>query len=352
MKHDKFKEWIQLAILDEIEADQRRLLDQHLEECAECRTEFEELRHVMTVVGESRAAEPTEQMLREARRRLRETIAQEAVPVDERLAKEPVASLWRRLTQGMARSGIRHTASPTFSTIGRVGWLRGYRVALAGVTAVAVGFLAGYLAFGRMAPQPEGVASQGIATESVAETGQELGPTSYANVRFVDVDPRSGQVKLEYDIVRPVRLRADIEDERVQRMLAYTVLNEENPGVKIQAIQTIDAYVESPEDEQVKTALIQALKTDPSPGVRKHALYVLYKMPFDQAVKDACLYVLANDENPGMRIAAINVLAAATLEGHLPGKEVYDALRAQGSEDDYIRIRSGAFMEEVNGNVE
>jgi hypothetical protein len=133
-------------------------------------------------------------------------------------------------------------------------------------------------------------------------------------------------------------------------MLAHTVLNEKNPGVKLRAIQTIDAYVEHPQDEEVKNALIQALKTDPSPGVRKHALYVLYRMPFDEAIKDACLYVLSNDENAGMRVAAINILSAATLDGHVAGKEVYDVLAERADEDDYIRIRQGAFMQEVNGN--
>jgi hypothetical protein len=340
MKHEKYKEWIQLAIFGELGDEDRRVLEAHTDDCADCRAEFEELTGMMALVGTARAAEPTDHELLEARGRLSKSIR------DQRIEKS--AAIQHAATVGRDRYDRR----PHWARL--IGWLQGGpgRVAFAGAAAVAVGIFIGYLAFARLGVQPGPAADRTDQPISLAQdhSGQELGPTSYANVKFVDVDPRTGQVRLEYDVVRPVRLRADIGDERVQRMLAHTVLNEKNPGVKLQAIQTIDAYVEHPEDEEVKNALIQALKTDSSPGVRKHALYVLYKMPFDENIKDACLFVLSNDQNAGMRVAAINILAAATLDGHVVGKEVYDAMEEQAGEDDYMRIRQGAFMQEVNGN--
>ncbi|UCH85854.1 MAG: HEAT repeat domain-containing protein [Candidatus Latescibacterota bacterium] len=340
MTHDKYTEWIQLAALGELDDQNRRMLDAHLEACADCRAHYDELVDMMTVVHEARAAAPTDRELELARGRLREAIRGASIELDQH---ESAPARYRDMGD-VHRAGVS----------GLIGWLQGGigRVAFAGATAVAVGIVIGYLAFGRAGGQLQPVSDpiDKRATVAEAQADQELGPPSYANVRFVDVDPRSGQIQLEYDMVRPVRLRADIEDERVQRMLAHTVLNEKNPGVKLRAIQTIDAYLESPKDEEVKKALIQALKTDPSPGVRKHALYVLFRMPFDQDIKDACLFVLANDENPGMRIAAINILSAATLDGHIEGNEVYDVLAEQADENDYMRIRSGAFMQEVNGN--
>ncbi|MEJ2721747.1 MAG: HEAT repeat domain-containing protein [bacterium] len=357
MKHDKYKEWIQLAVFGELTDVDRRALEAHIEDCAECRAEYDELTRLMTLVGETRTVESDEALLVEARKNLREAVEREAAARDDtvRHARSP-AALWRRLVGGMPGSVSRSDVSPAGSATGLVGWLQGGagRVALAGTAAVAVGFIAGYLAFGRISLVPGSGAPPTLVRTADPSSGldQELGVPSYENVRFVDVDPRSGQVKLEYDLVRPVRLEADIQDESVQRMLAYAVLNEKNPGVKLRAIQTIDAYVERPADEQVKQALIKALKTDPSAGVRKQALYVLYKMKFDQDIKDACLFVLANDQNPGMRVAAINILAAATLEGLVTGEEVYDVLAEQAGEDDFLRARQGAFMQEVNGNGE
>ena len=349
MTHDRYIEWIHLAVLGELAGEDRRRLDEHLGVCTSCRESYEQLEHIMALVREARPPRPTDAMVAAARENLERTLAREildgaaeagtAEARDVGIGVErPGPSPWRRLL-GVVTAGSDRPAVGS----GAVG-----RLALAGTAAVAVGFLAGYLAFGRHDIRP--VAPGAVVTETMAPTAQELGPPSYANVRFVDVDPRNEKVRLEYDMVRPVRLEGNIEDERVQRILAHTVLNEKNPGVKLRAIQTIDTYVDHPEDEEVKKALIQALKTDPSPGVRKHALYVLYKMPFDQAIKEACLFVLANDDNPGMRIAAINILAVATLEGHVAGKEVYDVLAEEAGEDDYLRIRQGAFSQEVTDN--
>jgi len=348
MVHNKYKEWIQLAILDELGDDDRRSLEVHLADCAECTVEFEEMKSLVKVIGESRAAGPSDHLFREARRDLADAISRERA-----LAGQPAKSLFKRLTQGVAWSGSRSPVSPSDSSPGWTSWIGGLRIGFAGAAAIAVGFLAGYLAFGRITPNPETAGTQQPVGEILGPRDHELGPPGYTNVRFVDVDPRSGQVELEYNLVRPVRLKANMEDERVQRMLAQAVLNEKNPGAQIQAIKMIDTYVEKPEDEELKRALITVLKTDPTPGVRKHALYVLYKMAFDEDIKDACLHVLVNDNNAGLRIAAINILAQATLEGQVEGKDVFEAVGAQivADENGYIRNQSDVFKE-VNGDVE
>jgi hypothetical protein len=349
MTHEEYKELIQLMVLGELGDEERGDLETHLGECRECQREFQEMKSLMTLVGDKRATEPTDRMLREARRNLRETIDREV-----ELGRQPEELSVERPTQGMAWSGSRSPASPPGATRSARGWLDfigGFRPAFAGAAAIAVGFVIGYLVFGRMATVTEIVDT---SAPILTETDHELGPPDYSNVRLVNIDPRNEKVELQYDMVRPVRLRADFGDERVQRMLAQAVLDEESPGAQIRAIKTIDAYVENPRDERIKQALITALTNDPIPGVRKHALYVLYKMPFDEDIKEACLAVLANDDNAGLRIAAINILAQATLEGQIDGKEVYDAVGAQlkGDENDYIRNQSDVFKQEVNGNGE
>ena len=150
-------------------------------------------------------------------------------------------------------------------------------------------------------------------------------------------------------MVRPVRLRASVGDSRMQRVLAHALLTEDNPGVRLRAIEALDVRTTGVVDEQVKLALIDALKTDPNAGVRSQSLRALQNLPFDQDIRDASLYVLANDDNPGMRVAAINSLSTATLAGHHMGKDVYELLRAtlQTKDDPLLRARSRAFIEEV-----
>lgn len=340
MKHDTFKELMRLAILDELGEEGRKSLEGHLDDCAECKAEFAELESLVTLVGESRGAEPSDEMLWEARRNLRAALANEPVP-----GVKPAESLLKRLTQGMAWSGSPSAVSPAS---GVSSWVRGFRVTFAGAAAVAAGVLIGYLAFGRVAP-----VNVDPAPNVLSGTEDMIGGPDYQNIRFVNVDPRSGEVEFEYDVVRPARLKAGVDDERVQRMLASAVTSG-NPGARLEAINTIGAYIEEPKDDKIKQALVHAARFDANPGVRKHALYVLYQMPFDDDIKEACLHVLGNDTNAGLRIAAINILAAATLDGHLENRDLSDAVGADlaREENKFIKTQYGEFLQEVNGNGE
>jgi hypothetical protein len=225
-----------------------------------------------------------------------------------------------------------------------MGWFRGFRLALSGAAAIAVGIFIGYLAFGR------DVTPQAVSSFDGGSIEGELGGPDIANVRFVDWNSRDGQIELQYDLIRPVRLRSTVEDDRVQRVLAHALLNEDNPGVRLQAIDALDARGATREHgEDVKLALISSLKSDPNAGVRREALRVLQDLAFDDEIKEACLYVLANDENPGMRVASINLLSGARLAGYPVGRDVYDFVNQtlETKDDPMLRARSTAFIEEV-----
>jgi len=337
MTHDTYKEWILLSILGELGDSDQRTLDAHLTECGDCRAELEEARSVVALVGKTGAAHPTDDALREARRSLHDALSR---------------TRGRRVEAG-SRAG----------SFAGAGWLSHLfsqrRVAFAGAAAIAVGFLAGYLVFGRtergaLSPRPAGTVQVQSEPSGMAKGPGERGGTIYRNVRLANVDPRTNEVELEYDIVRPARLKAAMDDERVRNVLAQAVMNDDNVGARLQAINTIGTYADLPRGGEIERALIRAVMTDPNAGVRKQAIYVLYRMPFDDDIKRACLDVLANDENEGLRIAAINILAVAMLEGHLQGKEISDAVgaRLQNDPNDYIRIQSGAFTQEVRNNVQ
>lgn len=337
MKHDAYKEWILLLVVGELGDGERRELDAHLSVCASCRDALEETKAYVARMGEAAETGLSDETLQNARHDLRRTL-------------------------GKAHGGAELRGERRGATRGWLDWLHPARVALAGTAAVAIGFLAAYIVFGRM----EG-AMNGVAEAPPADTGlasgaggssevnggvREIGAPSYGNVRLASIDPRSNQVEIEYDMIRPARIKADIGDERVRKILAQGVTDDSNPAARLQAIHTIGAYMEKTQGEEIKHALIRAVKTDPNAGVRKQALYVLYQMPFDDDIKNACLHVLAGDENEGLRIAAINMLGVAMLDGHIRGEDVFDAVgaRLRNDENGYIRVQSGAFQQEVNGH--
>ena len=333
MNHKTYKEWLQLFFADELDTDKKARLNEHLMGCVECRREHDELEKLSMALGEGGA--PTEELLWEARRELHEAIRHDSL----------AESIVTRLTQGVAPSaagsaGYRSTTSPGF-TGALLGWFNGFRLAMSGVAAVAVGVLIGYFAFA-------GNASSVDLPYDLGEPGGVVGGPDITNVRFVDWNREDGRIELEYDLVRQVRLRTQVEDDRVQRVLAHALATEENPGVRLKAINALDARSSRTHGPEVKAALMHSMKSDPNPGVRKEALRVLQEMPFDNEIKAACLYVLANDENAGMRVAAINLLSGARLAGYPVGQDVYDFMKSTLKKDDpLMRARSTVFIEEV-----
>jgi hypothetical protein len=339
MNHKNYKEWLQLSLAGELSSEESHLLREHLAGCDECRAEHDELQRLLSKLGESGAREPSERLLWEARQDLFDMIRKESL----------TASILTRLTQGVApsvsgsRGGPRST-SPGFLHGGWMGWFSGSRLALSGAAAIAVGIFIGYLAFGK------GVSPQTVSPFENGTVDGDIGGPDIANVRFVDWDSRGGQIELQYDLIRPVRLRTNVEDDRVQRVLAHALLTEDNPGVRLKAIDALDARTTRAHGPDVKLALISSLKSDPNAGVRREALRVLQDLPFDSEIKDACLYVLANDENPGMRVASINLLSGARLAGYPVGQDVYEFVNETLKEQDdpLLRARSTAFIEEVS----
>ncbi|MDH3216947.1 MAG: HEAT repeat domain-containing protein, partial [Candidatus Krumholzibacteria bacterium] len=195
---------------------------------------------------------------------------------------------------------------------------------LAGAAALSIGFFLGYVAFrdaqpGKPAPQ------QRPAMNDLY--------TGISNIQFLDLDAINGEVDITYDQVRPVRLRTSVNDRRVQDVLAYALLNDDNPGVRLRAISAFESDQVGAPPEEMKQAFLEALTSDPNAGVRLQALLVLRKLPFDEDVKSTLLFVLSHDENPGIRIAVMNYLAEITLEGIMPEQEMYDILRAKMAVD-------------------
>ncbi len=308
MEHDRFKEWLYLSVFNELGGDERAQLDEHVRSCDECGREHQELVRMLESITENDAGEPSEEALINARQSLSAALEKERAigsALRDPLPREPILARWF----GTGRKGPEKT--------GWGGWFRGYRVALAGAATLCLGFFVGYLAFGRVQPVSP-------ITQMAPAPNEAL--TSVSNVHFIDADATDGEVELLYDMVRPVRLKAGMDDQRMRKLLAHAILNGGNPGVRLEAINVFEMGEDTTPQNGVKQALLGALITDPNAGVRKRALQVLQRLPFDDDIKSALIFVLANDENPGLRVAAMNYLAAFTVDGDIPEKEYYDIL--------------------------
>jgi hypothetical protein len=315
MKHEKFTEWLYLSAFDELGEDESRQLEEHVLSCDDCARERGTIVRMLDSVTASGVGEPSEETLASARDSLRaalwrETLTQTAVKQSAR--KEPLlARLFaygRDELENVFRGGVR----------------RGYRLALAGAATLSIGFFFGYVTFHNAQP---------VSPVPLDRPAADDMYTGISNIQYFDVDAVDGEVDIVYDQVRPVRLRTTVDDHRVQDVLTYALLNDDNPGVRLKAINAFESDQLGAPPAEMKQAFLQALTSDPNAGVRLQALLVLRRLPFDEDVKNTLLFVLSHDENPGIRVAAINYLAEITIEGIMPEQEMYDILSGKMTAD-------------------
>ncbi len=306
MKHSQFKEWIPLLGYGELDEDEKYLLQQHLQSCAECVRQLEELNQMQEMLG--RRSEMSEQVLESARRELRIRLIS---------------------------AGERGSASWLWS------WFPAWQNALAGVLCILLGLGIGYLVFRERQSGPPGP----LVTPVLPNPWASVEHAAISNVRFLDADASDGQVEFSYEATMPVRLKGNVNDEQIQQILSRALVNGQNPGTRLRAVGLLGNEQLTQPDPAVKQALMTALKLDENDGVRKQALTALLNFQFDADVRDSLLYVLTSDPNPALRIAAIDAIKTESSRDPKVLRVLEERMQTDANE--YIRVRSRAVVEEA-----
>ena len=63
---------------------------------------------------------------------------------------------------------------------------------------------------------------------------------SISNIQFIDSDPSDGEVEFTFQASKPVRLKGNVNDPKIQSVLTYAMLNEQNPGSRLNSINAMD----------------------------------------------------------------------------------------------------------------
>lgn len=326
MKHTQFKEWLQLSMIDELKDDERALLELHLKECSECRAELKEMEQFHSLIVRHDSIEVSDTLLQEARQQLRTAL------LEIRLKR----LFWRD-----AFDSIREFV------------FREHRFAFGGFAMATLGVFIGYIVFvpPRNAAEKTPLQEPRVVQEAVHAEGNRESfvqeETRTSNLQFIDSDAGDGVIEFTFDAVTPMRVRGNVNDDKVQKVLARALTNEENDGVRLRTVNAIASQVQH--DPEVKAALISALKTDLNPCVRQEAIRVLLRYPLDKEVKQALMYTLSHDRNSGNRIAAINGLATASMEGHRMDQDVLKLLKQKTESDNnnYVRRQARTVIQEV-----
>ena len=317
MNHKEYKELLYLSVAGEITVAGQELLDIHLQQCSECSKEYEQLKKLDEYLAVRKAEQVPETLVDQARAELKKRLSA------ERTGTKRIYSLFEPLTRFFGLN---------------------YKYIINGTAYAAAGILAGFLLFS----ESSGERPVTPAFSSVSEQPEEI--SRIRNIRMTDVNPDDDEIEFSFEAVKEVRMKGNINDERMRGMLMYAVMNGNNPGVRLNSLNAINAVSQNYYDNDIKDAIISAVKYDDNPGVRREALMVLKNFPFDQEIKQSYIYVISNDTSSGMRIEAINELIDAAKKGTVLNNEEKELFREKMLSDnnDYIRLRAKTVLEEYN----
>ena len=318
MNHNDFKKLLQLSFYGELNSSEYQELKEHLEKCEECRTELEQQKNILALLSNTEKENIDKSLLMEARAQLRGALR------NERQHRSYFQLLLTYLSEFISVPS---------------------RLALSGVTLVVLGFFIGFLVFRNSSVSPITQQNNNDNEFSLIQDN-----VSINNVRFIDSDPTDGEVEFTFNAVKPITLKGKVSDPKIQSILTYAMLNEQNPGARLNSINAIDYGKSKYFDNDVKNVLITVLLTDQNSGVRREALKLMKKFPYDEDVKQAYLYVLANDSSSGLKIEAINALLENIQSGNTLNKNDINLFKEKLQKDDnsYIRYRTKTILEEYN----
>ena len=317
MSHNEFKQLIHLSLYGELSEDRQDKLMFHLKSCEECRIELEQQKKIMMLIADHKNFEVNEDLLKEARLQLRGALRQ------ERNSKRSFNLFTNYFTK-------------LFSTPPRL--------AFGAVSLLIMGIIIGSFFMGRekliiTEKNPE------FTNASIFENDLKI-----SNMQFIDSDPSDGEIEFTFDAAKQVHFKGSVNDPRVQSILTYAMLNDQNPGSRFNSINVMDSYEKATLDKEIKDALVTVLMIDNNQGVRREALKLLNRAPFDESIKQANLFVLLNDSSSALRIEALNALIIATKSGHSLNQNDVDLVIKQASQDNnnYIKLKSKTLLQEYN----
>jgi hypothetical protein len=318
MKHNEYKQLLQLSLFGELKSEEQLKLKEHLLTCEECRAELEDQKNLLELISGKQKVNVYEKVLSAARYQLRGALRAEKS--DSRYLGNILESINQFFTSPL-------------------------KFAVVSLTMLLLGVLIGSLFFSKSSLSK--YAEQKVSNNQFTSLHENL---SITNLRFIDSDAADGEVEFTFEASKPVRLKGKVNDPQIQSVLTYAMLNEQNPGSRLNSINAMDTEVPFQYDQEVKNALITVLMTDQNPGVRREALKLISKFPYDETLKQTLLYVITNDTVSGLRIEALNSLIEVGGKGYKLNQDEVNLFRQKVQQDDnpYIKLRSKTILQEYN----
>jgi anti-sigma factor RsiW len=316
-------EWIVTAAYGELADAQAHELDRHLDGCARCQNEREQLLALKVLANAYPVMEPEANLI--ARSRLK---------LDDLLDALPPRRWYERLSQRMGNSMARLLAVPVAAGL-----------------LLAVGIGAGSLGGFRIAQYR---AERATATQAAREQLQTNASSmvsaqaEIANISSIVREPNSHRVEVRYNQMVPRQVEGSLDDPAIRQLLMLASANSALAGVRDDSVGLMAAECRAGHGCQaagIRDALMVALRYDKNAAVRQKALHGLEPYVVeDVRVRNAVLEALLNDSDARIRTAAINILEP--VEADTSVRQVLHSV-ANTDRNPYIRTVSRQVLESV-----
>ncbi len=285
-----FQEPIERYLAGEIPPSELVALHRHCRECTDCRQLIE--LHAGLMQDGQHIPEPRQADLQAMRRGVLNRISQSSAG---------------------SRSGETATTSTgrSFSSDLR-DLLRAHPVAVA---PLAVAILVAAMFLGRWTVAPSQFDDQMFVREIQREASLQQSSDGYADIPFsysnVSIRPRTnGRLSLAFDVSRRIDLETTMDSPLAKDVLLHAILDQSATGSRMKAMRLTPEIL----DHRLAEALIFTLHNDPNLAVRLEALSVLNRYPYNLGIRDALLYTLQRDEAVQMRLLALDCLAGKQVD--------------------------------------
>jgi HEAT repeats len=311
---------------------ERQDVQRHIASCPACRAEVTELEAAWERLGDDVAAEPSLAFREATLGLLRiETLRRAAPPMPAALPANVVALRRRRAADVLLRLAA---------------------VLVVGVAGFFVARFTGNGAPGGPGRDTESLPVVSQRTVDVSRTIPDLSNhPRLANVAYKPADP-SGRIGVSFDVTTRYTVMGRPDQKGIADLLAYLMSGAaDTEGARGKAIDLVsqNSREGAPVSPEILSILVDTLRRDKNPSVRRKAAEALVQLPPTETTRDALVMALKTDDNPAIRILAVEGLAKAATQ--LKDVKTIDTLRekaADAKENGYVRGQAALALKRID----
>lgn len=150
------------------------------------------------------------------------------------------------------------------------------------------------------------------------------------NIKLTGEDSNLNGLHFIIETGKAIEINGKVNEPEIQQLLFYLLLNDENPGKRLNAVKLLQ---QSAQEKDAQSVLVSALLTDPNPGVRLKSINILQSSKPSELILDASIKVLLEDENEAVRHKALQIIAGNPHEKSLPVLQIVSVM----DDNEYIR---------------